>query len=54
MKSLKKLLLALALTAGVSGLGAAELNLFGWSEYIPQDVLDGFSKETGIKVNFEA
>ena len=30
-----------------------ELNLFGWSEYIPQTVLDGFTKETGIKVNFE-
>ena len=26
-----------------------ELNLFAWSEYIPQEVIDGFSKETGIK-----
>jgi len=32
---------------------AEELNLFGWSEYVPQNVLDGFTKETGIKVNFE-
>ena len=32
---------------------AAELNLFGWSEYIPQAVLDGFAQETGLKVNFE-
>jgi spermidine/putrescine transport system permease protein len=53
MKSLKKLLLALALLAGSTGLSAAELNLFGWSEYVPQDVLDGFTKETGITVNFE-
>jgi len=30
-----------------------ELNLFAWSEYIPQAVLDGFTKETGIKVNYE-
>jgi spermidine/putrescine-binding protein len=30
-----------------------ELNLFGWSEYVPQQVLDGFEKETGIKVNYE-
>jgi spermidine/putrescine-binding protein len=33
--------------------GAEQLNLFAWSEYIPQKVIDGFSKETGIKVNYE-
>jgi spermidine/putrescine transport system permease protein len=32
---------------------AAELNLFAWSEYVPQEVIDGFTKETGIKVNYE-
>jgi len=32
---------------------ATELNLFGWSEYVPQPVIDGFTSETGIKVNFE-
>ncbi len=53
MKSLKPSLLALALLLGAAGLPAAEVNLFGWSEYIPQAVLDGFTKETGIKVNFE-
>jgi spermidine/putrescine transport system permease protein len=37
----------------VSARAAEELNLFGWSEYVPQSVLDGFTKETGIKVNFE-
>jgi spermidine/putrescine transport system substrate-binding protein len=31
-----------------------ELNLFAWSEYVPQEVLDGFTKETSIKVNYEA
>jgi len=30
-----------------------ELNLFAWSEYVPQEVIDGFTKETGIKVNYE-
>ncbi len=30
-----------------------ELNLFAWSEYVPQEVLDGFTKETGIKINYE-
>ena len=55
MKSLRLLLPALlALVVSVSPARAAgELNLFGWSEYIPQSVLDGFTKETGIKVNFE-
>ncbi len=27
-----------------------ELNIFSWSEYIPQDVVNSFTKETGIKV----
>ncbi|EYF05978.1 polyamine ABC transporter substrate-binding protein [Chondromyces apiculatus] len=30
-----------------------ELNLFAWSEYIPEDVITGFTKETGVKVNYE-
>jgi spermidine/putrescine transport system substrate-binding protein len=33
---------------------AEELNLFAWSEYVPQTVLDGFTKETGIQVNYES
>ena len=32
---------------------AEELNLFAWSEYVPQGVLDGFTKATGIQVNYE-
>lgn len=31
-----------------------QLNLFAWSEYVPQTILDAFTKETGIKVNYEA
>ena len=40
---------------GANSFAAASktLNLFCWSEYIPQGVLDGFTKETGIKVNYE-
>jgi len=54
MKTLRILLLTLTALLGAAALPAAdEVNLFGWSEYIPQDVLDGFTKETGIKVNFE-
>ena len=43
----------LLLLLPVAARGAGELNLFGWSEYIPQPVLEGFTRETGIKVNFE-
>jgi spermidine/putrescine transport system substrate-binding protein len=51
---LKALLLTLTVLLGTVALRAAgEVNLFGWSEYIPQEVLDGFTAETGIKVNFE-
>jgi spermidine/putrescine transport system permease protein len=32
---------------------AEQLNLFAWSEYVPQRVIDGFARETGIKVNYE-
>lgn len=28
------------------------LNVFNWSEYLPQEVLDNFEQETGIKVNY--
>ena len=31
----------------------ADLDLFAWSEYVPQEVIDGFTKETGIKVHYE-
>lgn len=28
------------------------LNLYNWSEYMPQEILDGFEAETGIDVNY--
>ena len=31
---------------------STELNLFTWEGMFPQEVLDGFKEETGIKVNF--
>ncbi len=54
----KLLLLGLSLLCAVTvAFGQArkrgELNLFAWSEYIPQAVLDGFTRETGIRVNYE-
>ncbi len=32
---------------------SGELNLFAWSEYLPQSVIDNFTAETGIRVNYE-
>lgn len=34
----------------VSQVHAKEVVVYNWSEYIPQEVLDNFTKETGIKV----
>src|SRR5215216_5316606 len=58
MKTIRFVLaLALLCTVAVPGYGQAKkknvLNLFCWSEYVPQGVIDGFTKETGIKVNVE-
>ena len=55
MRSLSKLFAATCLLLATSVAGAQEktLNLFAWSEYVPQAVIDGFTKETGIKVNYE-
>jgi len=47
----------LAACAGGTAPGGGEekvLNLFAWSEYVPQALLDGFTAETGIKVNYDA
>ncbi|MGN1183340.1 MAG: PotD/PotF family extracellular solute-binding protein [Faecalibacillus sp.] len=61
MKKLGKKLLLFSLAgtmmfalAGCGGSGAGEngeLNLFIWTEYIPESVIDSFEEETGIKVN---
>ena len=34
-----------------AGADAGELNLFIWTEYVPDSVIDKFKEETGIKVN---
>lgn len=55
MKRLASLvLLAVALAACSSPeKETRELNLFAWSEYVPQAIIDGFTAETGIKINYE-
>lgn len=51
--TLRSLALAGVAFIAASSLPAAELNLFAWSEYVPQAVLDKFTEETGIEVNYE-
>lgn len=54
VRLLRPSLAALALASSmIAPLPAKELNLFAWSEYVPQAVIDGFTKETGIKVNYD-
>lgn len=56
---MKTLLLTLLAALALAPLPAAAqkkksvLNLYCWSEYVPQAVIDGFTKETGVKVNVE-
>ncbi len=53
---MKKLLLFALCIVTLAGVGMAHaakekvVNVYNWSEYIPQSVLDQFTKETGIKV----
>ena len=61
MKTLKfiTILVLFALLLAACGGGqpakpkSTELNLYAWSEYIPQAMLDGFTQETGVKVNYD-
>ncbi len=54
MKKIFVALLCVLSLCGLTSLAMAEnknvLHVFNWSEYIPQDVLDQFTKETGIEV----
>ena len=44
---------ALALRAPAAAAKKPALNIFCWSEYIPQSVVDAFAKANGVKVNVE-
>ena len=47
------LVCAVAVSAQAAPKKKSVLNLFCWSEYVPESVIKGFEKETGIKVNVE-
>ncbi len=61
MQTRRRALAALITTAAMSLIASTAqaqtakpvLNLFCWSEYVPEGVIKGFEKETGIKVNVE-
>jgi spermidine/putrescine-binding protein len=42
-----------AATATLQPVTSKELNLYGWSAYVPQELLDGFSEKYGVKVNYD-
>ena len=55
-KQLAALVLALALLLSLAACGSGgsgeELVLFTWENMFPQEVLDGFTQETGIAINY--
>ena len=56
MKPFAKTLLALSLAGVFAGAAQAEdkvLHVYNWSDYIAEDTLDNFTKETGIKVVYD-
>lgn len=42
-----------AATATLAKPTSTELNLYGWSDYVPQQLLDDFTAQYGIKVNYD-
>lgn len=56
MKPFAKTLLAVTLAGAVAGAAQAQekvLHVFNWSDYIAEDTLENFTKETGIKVVYD-
>jgi spermidine/putrescine transport system substrate-binding protein len=43
-----------AATAALAPVTSKELNLYGWSEYIPEALIKGFEQEYGVQVHYDA
>ena len=56
-RPMKKTLLAMTTAALLGGVGAAQadgkLNIYNWSDYIAEDTIANFEKETGIQVTYD-
>jgi spermidine/putrescine-binding protein len=52
MKRTGFLFLAAALLLSAAGCEKNQLTLYTWDEMFPQDILDGFEKDRGIKINY--
>ena len=52
MKNVKYCLSAALLTASASCVFAADLNIWNWSDYIAEDTVDNFIKETKLDANY--
>jgi putrescine transport system substrate-binding protein len=51
---MKKFLIAMGLAiASIVPAGAQELRVYNWSDYIAEDTIEKFTKETGIKVTYD-
>lgn len=44
---------ALALASGCGGRGGNVLNIFIWSEYLPDEIVQEFEKRTGVRVRYD-
>ncbi len=49
------LVMVMSLTFGLTGCGSSGpvVNVYNWGEYIDEDLLDKFTEETGIRVNYD-
>ncbi|MCM2474237.1 spermidine/putrescine ABC transporter substrate-binding protein [Rhizobium sp. CG5] len=52
-KSLLATISTVSMVAFATGASAAELNIYAWAGELPQEIVDDFSKETGITVTFD-
>ncbi|MDR3276843.1 MAG: spermidine/putrescine ABC transporter substrate-binding protein [Treponema sp.] len=52
MKKIGLVLIAMIALAGCSKPTQKSLTLFTWAEMFPQEILEGFEKETGISINY--